>query len=117
LIVNGFSMGAPIPCHTHHYNGYICPIGEFPNDIFYLEEVEDKTHCGWTGGYQNGPGFDCAHAGDTVHDLNIGVWNFPQPPRDTFKSKEYVFWKLKNVADKVIETDQYKEFVSNRNNL
>lgn len=79
-----------------HYCGYIefNDNNEHDDDIFYSEDIEKLTHGGWTAN----KGFDCAHFGDIM----LGDFFIEEENNSTFKSKEYVFDKLKKIADAVI---------------
>lgn len=91
-----------------NYIGYFCCYikqiedNKIINDILENnEEVENETHFGWTGGNKNfGVGFDCVHSND-VYLNKYGFVN--NKDNNSFKSKEYCFYRLKNVADKCLE--------------
>lgn len=126
LIVRGIMVGEIVS----HFNGYIKHPNEQINKILDTEEVENLTHCGWTGGFENAIGFDCVHGLDVAFhhsfkyleelikngNVNINLHdryssnelNFGGI-QGTFKSKEFVFDKLYKIADKALE-------IYNRNN-
>lgn len=87
-----------------NYIGYFCCYikqiedNEIINDILEdNEEVENETHF---GNKNFGVGFDCVHS----NDIYLNKYGFVNnKDNNSFKSKEYCFYKLKNVADKNIE--------------
>lgn len=136
LIVNGRVYNEDRkPIVVSFYNGYIRYIGADNeeniedkkakmNAIFSKDEVEELVHYGWTGGFENAIGFDCAHAGDV--NVNLCVFKVMgmsaedtantdfvdlysvndsglYRDEDTFKSREYLFEMLGKVADKSLE--------------
>lgn len=115
LYANAFiwRKSVKFPYYPHHYNGYIVPKNNIINVDLYSEEIENETHYGWSGVYLDGIGFDCQHSSDIV--CNSSFWGkniFIDDDNDTFKSKEYVFWKLKNVLVKVMDTIEYKKMLA-----
>jgi hypothetical protein len=131
LIVNGKVHGEELPFVVSHYNGYIKYVGDHEdiktkmNEIFAMEEVETLVHYGWTGGFEDAIGFDCAHAGDIRINKSLKKlmemspediknldpvdlytskeYAFFGDDRETFKSREYLFEMLRSVADKTME--------------
>ena len=96
------------------------------------DEIEEEAYYGWTGGHEGGPGFDCSHCSDIFlsfapfkkkDDNNLGMfgklfaslglefkgeedvaYEFDcSREGSTFKSREWVFERLRKIADKALE--------------
>ena len=125
-------FGTNYPGICSNYTGYIEPLDGDQNMLEKLEteEVERESHFGWTGGHGIGPGFDCAHYKDIRCSIypfrkknELGIlgrlfaklgfewdekgdfeYEFSNDKGEaTFKSREWVFEKLRKVADKALE--------------
>jgi hypothetical protein len=115
------------PTYTNCYCGYL----DFPKNFNV-----DLSYFRVNGGWSYGNGFDCAHGKDITlretfryklnmyeifmyyffNTLNLDdlyEYNINKHDKDaTFKSKEYVFWKLKNVVDEIMETEEYEIYIN-----